>query len=196
MKRLPALLALTLILPMISCVMSKTYTDEEKRMRIQTDQYFVIKTNGEKISGSKLSAASGMNYGSGWVKLDGQKYEFSELQNFQDRHAYCAKFNNVWAKQLKRGKINLYYYETAAPMPRTSPSGGTQYEYHQHFVFQKGNGPLQELSKEAISEMLSDNREAQAKFDAQFHPGQKFLPKQLDKHPNVLFEVVDMYNNG
>jgi len=81
-------------------------------------------------------------------------------------------------------------------MMKMTPSATTQYEYHQHFVFQKGDGPLQELSKEAISELLSDNREAQAKFDAQFKPGQTFLPKQLDKHPKALFDVIDMYNNG
>ena len=75
-------------------------------------------------------------------------------------------------------------------------SEATQYDYHQDFVFQKGNAPLQEWSIEAISEALSENREARAKFDAQFHPGQKFLPKELDKHPTALFDVIDMYNNG
>jgi hypothetical protein len=195
MNRLAPLMALVVILPMASCVMSKTYTDEEKKMRMGPDQYFVIKTNSEKVAGNKISLAGGLTSG-GPVKLDGQKYQFDELLNVQDRHAYYAKFNNLWVKQLKRGKINLYYFETSTPMMGATPSSPTRYEYHQHFVFQKGDGPMQELSKEAISEMLSDNREAQAKFDAQFHPGQKFLPKQLDKHPKVLFDVIDMYNNG
>lgn len=196
MKRLTPLLVLVILLPTVSCVTSKMYADEEKKMRIGADQYFVIKTNGEKISGKKLSTPSGFAFTRGWVKLDGQKYEFDDLQNYQDRHACYARFNNVWAKQLKRGKISLYYYETSAPSAFPSASGHTQYEYSVHFVFQKGDGPLQELSKEAISEMLSGNREAQAKFDAQFHPGQKWLPKQLQNHPQVLFEVVDMYINA
>jgi len=195
MTRLTTLLALALILPMVSCVMSKTYTDEEKKMRMEPDQYFVIKTNGEKVAGKKISVPNGAGFSSR-VKLDGQKYELDQLLNVQDRHAYYAKFNNLWVKQLKRGKINLYYFETSTSVMGSTPSAPTRYEYTQHFVFQKGDGPMQELSKGAISEMLSDNREAQAKFDAQFHPGQKFLPKQLDKHPKVLFEVIDMYNNG
>jgi hypothetical protein len=180
----------------VSCVTAKTYTDEEKKMRIPTDQVFVIKTDGTKIVGKKLSMPSGFHLAQEWVDLDRQKYRFDSLQNYQDRHAFFAKFGNRWVRQLKRGKISLFWYETATQTMRTSPSAPTQYEYHQHFVFQKGDGQLQELSKEAISELLSDNREAQAKFDAQFKPGQKFLPKQLDNHPKVLFEVIDMYNNG
>jgi len=163
-----------------SCVTAKTYTDEEKKMRFEPDRYFVIKADGTKIVGKKLSMPSGFHLAQEWVDLDGQKY----------------KFGNRWVSQLKRGKISLFWYETATPMMKMTPSATTQYEYHQHFVFQKGDGPLQELSKEAISELLSDNREAQAKFDAQFKPGQTFLPKQLDKHPKALFDVIDMYNNG
>jgi hypothetical protein len=179
-----------------SCVTAKTYTDEERKMRIPADQVFVIKTDGEKVTGKKLSAATGFFSGNVSVKLDGQKFEFDQLQNFQDRHSYYAKFNNVWAKQLKRGKINLFYYEAEQRMPMAGPPSATpRYETIQHFVFQKGDGPLHELSIEAVSELLSDNREAQDKFDAQFQPGRKFLPKQMKNHPKVLFEVIDIYNS-
>jgi hypothetical protein len=181
---------------MMSCVSARTYSDEEKQMRIESDQCFVIKANGEKIAGKKVSMPSGFHLTQEWVKLDGKKYAFDSLANYQDRHSYYAKFGKSWVRQLKRGKINLYYYETATPMMKMSPSETTRYEYHQHFVFQKGDGPLQELGKEAISEALSDNREAQAKFDAEFKPGRVWLPKQLDKHPRALFEAVDMYNKG
>ena len=189
------LLALA-ILPVVSCVTSRTYSAEETKMRIQPDRYFVIKTDGTKIVGKKLSMPSGFHLTKEWVELDGQKYRSDSLQNYQDAHAFYAKFGGTWVRQLKRGKINLFYYETATPMMKMNPTAPTQYEYHQHFVFQKGDGPLQEGSIEAISEALSENREAKAKFDAQFHPGQKFLPKELDKHPTVVFDVIDMYNNG
>src|ERR1700735_4935784 len=139
MNRLTSLLVLALILPIVSCVMSKTYTDEEKKMRMEPDQYFVIKTNGEKVTGKKISLSGGLSF-SGWVKLDGQKYQFDDLLNVQDRHAYYAKFNNLWVKQLKRGKINLYYFETSSPMMGSTPSAPTRYVYTQHFVFQKGDG--------------------------------------------------------
>jgi hypothetical protein len=185
---------LALVLPMVACVTSKTYKVEEKKMRIQTDQCFVIKTDGAKVVGSKLSLPT---FSYAWVKLDGQKYEFDQLQNIQDRHAYYAKFRNVWVRQLKRGKINLFYYETRQQVAIAGPpSAMPQYEYVQHFVFETGNGPLEELSIEAASQLLSDNREAQDKFDAQFHPGTKFLPKQMKNHPSLLFEVIDIYNNG
>jgi hypothetical protein len=162
-------------------------------MRSPTDQCFVIKTDGAKVFGGKLSLPA-FNYA--WVKLDGQKYEFDQLQNIQDRHAYYAKFKNVWVRQLKRGKINLFYYETRQQVAIAGPPSTTpQYQYLQHFVFQKGDGPLQELSIEAVSALLSDNREAQDKFDAQFQPGRKFLPKQMMNHPKVLFDAIDIYNS-
>lgn len=195
MKRLNRQLFFALILIAASCTTSKSFTDEEKKMRVPDDPMFVVKTNGEKVSGSKLSTA-GVFSTTAWVKLDGTKYAFDELQKYQDRHSYYAKFNNVWAKQLKRGKISLYYYETSTPEPFTGPDHHTTYVSQTHFVFQKGDGPLQELSLTAISELLSDNREARDKFDAQFHPGQKWLPKQMQNHPKVVFDVVDMYNNG
>jgi hypothetical protein len=181
---------------MISCVTTKTYTDEEKKMRSGPDQVFVIKTNGEKIVGKEVSQPGGFHTGADWIKLDKQKYPLEEVQSYQDRHAFFVKFDDKWVKQLKRGKINLYYYETVTRMMASSPSAPARYQSNQYFVFQKGDGPLQQLSKEGISQLLSDNREAQDKFDAQFKPGQKWLPKQLDKHPKVLFEVIDMYNNG
>ncbi len=197
MKLPNPILLLVIAISLFSCITAKTYTGEEKRMRVETDQLFVIKTDGTKIVGKTLSKTpSGYYRTREWVNMDGQKYNFDSLQNYQDRNTFYSKFGNHWVRQLKRGKINLFYYETADRVATMGPTANSQYEYHQHFVFQKGDGPLQELSKEAISELLRDNREAQAKFDAQFKPGQKFLPKQLDKHPQTLFEVIDMYNNG
>jgi hypothetical protein len=197
MRRFAPFVFLTLVLLMTSCVTAKTYTDEEKKMRLPTDQFFIIKTDGQKVVGSKVSTPGGFNFSATWVKLDGQKYEFDQLQNFQDRHSYYAKFNDVWAKQLKRGKINLFYYETQQRVAMAGPPSATpRYETIQHFVFQKGDEPLHELSIEAVSALLSDNREAQDKFDAQFQPGRKFLPKQMKNHPKVLFEVIDIYNNS
>jgi hypothetical protein len=194
MKRSTPFVFLTAILPMAACVTAKTYSVEEKKMRSPDDQCFVIKTDGEKIAGSKVSLPL-LSYA--WVKLDGKKYAFDELFNFQDRHAYYTKFTNVWVKQLKRGKINLFYYETREKeIPIGPPPPTPKYYYVQHFIFQKEVGPLQELSIEAVSQLLSDNREAQDKFDAQFHPGKKFLPSQMQNHPSVLFEAIDIYNNG
>jgi hypothetical protein len=194
MKRFTPLVFLTSVLPMVACVTAKTYKVEEKKMRSPTDQCFVIRNDGAKVVGSKLSLPA---FSYAWVKLDGQKYEFDQLQSIQDRHSYYTKFNNVWVRQLKRGKINLFYYETRQQVAIAGPpSAMPRYETIQHFVFQKEDGPLHELSIEAVSELLSDNREAQDKFDAQFQPGRKFLPKQMKNHPQVLFEVIDIYNKG
>lgn len=184
------------MITMASCVMSKTYTDEEKKMRYGPDQVFVIKTNGEKIVGKKVSEPRGFHAGAYWVKLDNQKFPLDEVQSYQDKHAFRVNFDGQWVKQLKRGKINLFYFETVTRVVGNSPSIPAQYESHQYFVFQKGDGPLQKLSLEGISQLLSDNRKAHDMFDAKLKPGRRWLPKQLDKHPKVLFECVDIYNNG
>jgi hypothetical protein len=196
MSRSIPLMFFAICLSLTSCVTTKTYIDEEKKMRFGPEQLFVIKASGEKVVGAKLSTPKGFDPEAGWVKLDGHKYQFTDLRSYQDKHAYFIQFNGKWIKQLKRGKINVYYYEVVSETIGASPSGGHQDVSHEFFVFQKGDGPLQQLSKEGISQLLSDNREAQDKFDARFKPGQKWLPKQLDKHPKVLFECVDIYNNG
>ena len=64
-----------------------------------------------------------------------------------------------------------------------------------HFVFQKDNGKLQELSSVAISELLKDNPKACGEFNAQFQPGTTFFPKQLQNHPKKLFEIINGYNS-
>lgn len=193
MKFVLSFLFLVIVFSCVSCVMAKTYKVEEKKMRIENENVFVIKTNGEKVSGKKIATPSVFNGGADWIKIGRQKFQFDELTAYQDHSAYYCKFGPIWVKQLKRGKINLFYYEVVTPK---SPSNGNQNQYDEHFVFQKGDGKILELSSEAISEMLKDNMNARAKFDAQFKPGKVIFPKQLQNHPKALFEIIDMYNSG
>jgi len=193
MKFCLSFLFLAIVFTCVSCVMAKTYKVEEKKMRIENENVFVVKTNGEKVSGKKIATPSVFNAGADWIKLDGQKFQFDELTAYQDYSAYYCKFGPIWVKQLKRGKINLFYYEVVTTK---SPMNGNQNQYDEHFVFQKGDGKILELSSEAISEMLKDNVNARAKFDAQFKPGKVIFPKQLQNHPKALFDIIDMYNSG
>ncbi|HZE84921.1 MAG TPA: hypothetical protein VE035_11480 [Puia sp.] len=176
--------------------MTKTYTAEEEKMKIEPDKVLVVKRNGEKIIGRKFSKPGSFNIDGHWVKVDGIKYQLDELTAYQDTKAYYMQFGPIWVKQLKRGKINLFSYDQVtynsmemANMPRKD-------ETETHFVFQKGDGKLLELSVEAISELLADNKRAQDEFNAQFKPGRVILPKQLQNHPTVLFDVIDIYNGN
>ena len=186
------------ILLCTSCVMTKTYTKEEKKMVLDNKIAFVEKNDGQKITGNKISFPSGFSKKS-WVSLDGQKFQPNEIKAFQTKSLYRVKFGHdkdwVWVTQLKRGKINLFYYEV---LEHGSYYNGTKYvsenKSTQHFVFQKGDDKLLELGLASVSDLLKDNKAAFAKFNAQFKPGKVLFPKQMQNHPKVLFDVIDIYN--
>jgi hypothetical protein len=189
-----------LMVALCSCVMTKTYTAEEKKMLLDNSSVFVEKNDGQKVTGSKISYPSSFSK-SAWVSIDDQKFEPKDIKAYQSKKVYRVKFgtenNWVWATQLKRGKINLFYYETNE---HKTYYDGTKYVTHntstQHFVFQKDNGKLLEATLETISDMLKDNKEAYGKFNNQFKPGKILFPKQLQNHPKELFDIVDIYNGS
>ncbi|MEO7486479.1 MAG: hypothetical protein ABIU77_05235 [Ferruginibacter sp.] len=203
MKKLNACLAIAVTVLFTSCVTTKSYTDEEKKMRNQDEPVYVIKKDGKKIVGSKISVPSIWNGKSNWIKIDDQKFEGDEVDAYQDKKASYARFGNekggwLWVKQLKRGKINLYYYELHN---RENYYDGTKYVSRDnsevHFVFKKGNGRMLESNITEIATMLKDNQEAYQKFTKQFGgEDRSVLPKQLKNHPTVLFSAVDIYNGA
>ena len=189
MKNLSFALPLILMFLLNSCVTTQTYTREEKKMKIDNEGVLVVKKDGKSIYGKTLKFV----YKSSSIKIDDQEFKTSDLFAFQDKTAYFAKFGTdkkyIWAKQLKRGKINLYYFD--APSYYTS-NGKTNIT---HFLFNKGSEKLLELSITEIAELLRDNKMAYNKFTTTF--GEKdriLLPKQLQNHPKVIFEAIDIYN--
>ena len=190
------IIALPLVLLLSSCVMTKTYTKEELKMKTDNGDVFVIKNDGKKISGTTLK----LSYKPPSIKIDDQEISTKELIAYQDKNAFFLKYktgdNFIWAKQLKRGKINLYYFDVAT---RTTVFNGTKYVtdhvINSHFVFNKGNEELLELNISGIAKLLKNNKNAFNKFTSTF--GEKnriILPKQLQAHPKVLFDAIDIYN--
>lgn len=173
-----------------SCVPSKTYTTEEKKMKIGED-VFVVKKDGKKIYGEKILFLKIRKGKATLIKVGEEKIDADEVVAYQDKDAYHIKFdqyhNQFWPTQLKRGKINLYYFDGPDPIDFK--------HIVQHFVFQKGNDEPLEPSKSEIASMLEDNKEAYGRFVAQFGSSDKaFFPKQLYNHPQILFEIIDIYN--
>jgi|GEM_PF-1090431 len=201
MKNLRVCFAISATILLNSCVTTKTYTTEEKKMRNEGESVYVIKSDGKKVGGSKIDVPSIWNGKSSWIKIDGQKFEGEDISAYQDKKASYAKFGNkkdgwLWVKQLKRGKINLYYYDINT---NESYYDGTKYVNRRntqtHFVFQKANDRMLETNMTEIAEMLKDNREAYQTFTNQFGSADKaVLPKQLQNHPKVLFSAIDIYN--
>ena len=196
MKKITTGLFTGFVMLISSCVMTKTYTTEEKKMRLDKggEKVFVVKTNGEKIIGKKLSQPSAWSAHSTWIKVDNEKIGNADIIAFQDKEAYHVKFGNkerwTWVKQLKRGKINLYHYEVSG-----NKTGYNSVVLGERFVFQKGSERLLESNISEIADMLKDNKRAYSIFTAQFGSKDKnILPKQLEKHPKALFEAIDAYN--
>ena len=71
MNKIHACLSLICALLFSSCVTTKTYTSEEKLMRLDGD-VFVITNDDRKVSGDKISGASLWITKASWVKLDGE----------------------------------------------------------------------------------------------------------------------------
>jgi hypothetical protein len=189
-KHLSPALVFGLVLFTSSCVTTKTYTNEEIKMRLPESNVFVIKTNGEKIAGTKLSFIPKKKVTS--IDVDGQTTLIADVAYYQSKSGYYAKFGTAnnwnWVTQLKRGKINLYYYDVHF-------HGDPNKSVESHFVFQKGNEKMIEANITEIANMLIDNKAAYNEFTSQFgKTDKKVLPKQLQNHPKVLFSAIDIYN--
>jgi hypothetical protein len=173
--------------------MTQTYTIEEKKMRIGDYKAFAVESSGDTFFGHKISTPSVFNGRAQWIELDGKKYQDEDLRAYQDGRAfygaYKSSYGYIWCRQLKRGKINLYGFETSRRDPMSN-----RIVNDQHFVFQKGNGPMEEPNLERISELIKDDRKALGLFNEDFRPGAVFLPKRLEMHPKALFGIIDQYN--
>lgn len=196
MKILSFALPLVLMFLLNSCVTTQTYTREEKKMKVDNQSVFVIKKDGKKISGNKIKVL----FRTSSIKIDDQEINIDDLIAYQDKTAYYAKFTtdkkNTWVKQLKRGKINLYYYEVYS---YNKIYQGTKLvsdnKNDTHFVFNKGNEQLLELSITDIALLLKNNKNAYNKFTDTFGEKDHILfPKQLQNHPKVIFDAIDIYN--
>jgi hypothetical protein len=185
------------VLLAFACVTQKTYSSEEKKMRHGDNTAFVEKNDGTKLTGNKIKLPVNWMGKSKGMFLDGQEINAEDIVAFQDSKAYYRKFQGIWVKQLKRGKINLYYYETIENSSSYYDGSGRVHatsKTTQHFVFQKGDGEMAEANKISISDMLKDNREAYEKFNDAFKPDRNLFPKQLQNNPGRLFEIIDIYN--
>ena len=169
-------------------------------MLVDNKTALIIKENGDTVKGKSLSLPSAMHAYAKWIKFDGKKIPSDGIVALQDCKTFYGKFGNDssyhWVKQVKRGKINLFYFDVQTYAVHPLP-GEPKYIIETYFVVQKGNEPLQEANITGMAERLSDNKAAYARFVQQFGDHEKkFLPKDMSKHPKVVFEAVDIYNAG
>jgi hypothetical protein len=182
-----------------SCVTNKTYRVEEKKMLVDNKTALLIKAKGDTVRGSSLSLPSTMHPYAKWIKFDGNKILSDGIVALQDGKSFYGKFGNDssyhWVKQIKRGKINLYYFDVQTIDDFNAVAGHSKYSISTYFVVQKGNEPLQEANIAGMAERLKDNNAAYARFVRQFGDHDRsVLPREMSKHPKAVFEAVDIYN--
>lgn len=184
-----------------SCATNKNFKAEEKQMLVDNNTPLIIKANGDTVKGKEASIPSGLHTYEKWIKLDGEKIPTKEIVALQDGRTFYGKYSYdssyLWAKQIKRGRINLYYYEAQHPTGIATPWGSSKYDSPLYFAIQKGDEPLRHARASDIADRLKDNKEAYEKFEHQFGGDEKNgLPKQMVKHSDVLLQAIDMYNKA
>ena len=113
MKKLSTSFLLAPLFLLTACVMTKTYTKEEKKWASKDKKVTIVTTHGDQIVGNKLTTGNDKIDKDNYINyklLDGRKFTNDEIASIQDKYGYFGKFgsgtNIMWVKQLKRGKIN------------------------------------------------------------------------------------------
>jgi hypothetical protein len=179
-------LPLSILLICCSCVTFKQYDSKAKESRDSNYEAFIVKKDGEIISGQSLKHRSYDAYDPYLVrvinkddafKIDGKKYNDSDVVVFQDKNAYHKRFNNLYLVRLVTGKMNLYYFDTtgytktytySAPGPANIKSTNNR---KSSFFFEKEKDKIVLIGISEFKEAVGDNPEALEKLN-------KYYPKE------------------
>lgn len=180
--------ALAVMILLQSCVTFKMYDKQTKKMRLQEYEALVIKLNGEKVQGKKITRIKDKKAPNGFAfKIDDTIIPEKEVFAYQDKKAYYRKFKDEWVKLLRKGKMNLYYYDVYTYSNDRASRG-----FDDHYVFQKGDGELKELRKHEIAVEIADNSEALHKFNAMYKRGNHYANRSMKL--NEIISVIELYN--
>ena len=189
---------------LFSCVTEKSfYRDFNKEAlvgKVPNEKVFIIKKNGEKISGEKLTYSKysmwRVQQKEDWIAVDGKKVNTVDIQAIQTpeefRKFYQESKTSIRSvTRLRYGKINLYTYVVSAPM-----AGGqkdVRGDYHE-YSFEKGDDILRSLYYDSFINAIKDNPDALLKFKQLFPSGKI---KMYNEKGNLkgLIAVVDFYNS-
>lgn len=188
------------IFTLFSCVTEKSFYRDFKKEELvgktPNEKVFIIKKNGEKISGEKLSYSKysvwRIQQKEDWIAVDGKKVNTEDIQAIQKEEGFMryydeSKTSRVLVTRLRYGKINLYDYTGV------SYSGNIK-DYYHLYVFEKGDNILRPLYFESFANAISDNPDVLQKFK-QLFPKSKVLASDEKGNLKGLITVVDLYNS-
>jgi hypothetical protein len=197
-------LTAALLLFLCSCVSNKgfqkPFLTEHKSGMEQSNNVFIIKKTGQKITGSKLSYSPTsiwrVKQKEDWIAVDGEQVYTDECEIIQTTESYKRLFKPAqpvyqpafFISRLRYGRISLYYYEHEA-MDHGNDVRGAYHVY----VFEKQKDKLEEMDYESFAAAVKDNAAASQKF-RELYPNSK-IPRFNEKgNLKNLLAVVELYN--
>lgn len=200
--KLPILVGLFFLIH--SCATNKSFVKsfelEQQFGKEPGSNVFVIKKNGHKVEGKKLTYSHTSIWRvkqlENWIAVDGQKIQDSEYEIIQTEKAYRHLYfpgNSLFGSpffinRLRYGKINLYYYEHIALANGKDVRG----DYHV-YVFEKEKGKMIALDYDSFSIALSDNQDALRKFRQLYPKGKIAIFNEKGNLANLIL-VTELYN--
>ena len=128
------------------------------------NEIFVLKNNGEKISGSSFTYANHRPVDvAGYFHIDNVKVSYKDLKAYQDGNGYYAVLRDEKHKsgtlisRVRRGEINLYVNEI-----RLSQGSGNTHstEYHYDYYFNKADNQITHVEYNNLENAISVNEKA------------------------------------
>ena len=204
-KNFRLLLIITLTISAFSCVTTKSYekdfSNEKLLGREQNSDVFVVKKNGEKIVGKKMTFSPSsiwkVTQKEDWIAVDGQKINKEDISVYQTPTEYKEfhKYKHTLeyeSSRVRYGKINLYYKSMSDKIGTGVNQTGGSYNI---YFFKKENGQVEDLSFDSFYKAVHDNDKAVQKLNSSFPKGK--LPSHKDdiKILQKLISVVEIYNS-
>ena len=156
---------------------------------------YLVKNDGEKIPGGKISWKSGLLV-KDQIKIDDQKFKISEIRGYREGSQYWGRLKNVFIKRIVHGKINVYVQFKEESSTYTDGAGNTHtrnytasYQYSQIGE----DGPMEPLAGQGdIKKLVADCPIALEM--ASLSNGK--MRRAIKKNRNYLNDIFDVYNNG
>jgi hypothetical protein len=217
MKTTTTILSLALVgILATSCMAPKPFAAKFKQEQktgkdTSTAKVFLVKKDGEKISGKKLTYSNRfrflkkINLNEEWVAIDGRKISFGDYDTIQTTKAFKILYvpqladtaanadteneNFVYISRLRAGKINLFHYETVDTTITTHSRKRFVHEY----IFQKENGKSEIVDYASFADAVKDNSVALEKL-RQLFPANRIPKTDVAGTLKNLTQIADLYN--
>ncbi len=166
-----------------------------------TAKSFIELKDGQIISGntiqypgpaqldfSKFDPFKKQTSGEDWVGIDGRQYNINDVYGVQDKGLFRAFTHDKIITRLRKGKLNLYWYETDAI---SGPNSGLFKD--PHYVYEVSRSEFKQIngSLDIFYETISANTAAAALCKELF-PYLSFNGSKIQEEK--LLRVVDLYN--